>query len=443
MKQVTIIFLFITTLICADWGQIKDNTMPFVALPEEYSTPYKQPLSVLGWEDGIQISRDGLNLYCIYIPVDWLSWKFAGLPPDTFSLYRRGPDLGMDLVTNPNGSSEWLHGDILYSNRNSVLDSFSTWELSGISSPVWTEGALNPLYLNDRFMNTYYFTSNNNPPNYSVDIWSVSNSSINPFGPGLPLSASINSDYNEDNPHLEQLSASQRVLLFDSDDRPGVGNNDIWWSISEDNGVSWTLPENLTSINTNHRELQPHLYKDGTEQWYLYYTGTMVDGSLGIFRARQSIPDDWNSWVEKVLVIGIGNAAGVGEPTVTSNGDISFVVIYEDTNGTSTDRYDADAWFLPKNETIQIEKKSILPDIFDLVDITPNPFDFAIDINITGPDYPIKMEIFNLRGKKIKEFNNIRNRSITWNAKDMAVGLYMVSVTFEGRRIDKKVFLFK
>ena len=48
----------------------------------EYDTPYRQPLSTMGWEDGIYISRDGNNLYCIYAPGDLLSWTLNSADPD-------------------------------------------------------------------------------------------------------------------------------------------------------------------------------------------------------------------------------------------------------------------------------------------------------------------------------------------------------------------------
>ena len=41
---------------------------------------------------------------------------------------------------------------------------------------------------------------------------------------------------------------------------------------------------------------------------------------------------------------------GVGEPTLTSNGDISFVVIYARPNPTAFDNFDADVWYLPKKQ---------------------------------------------------------------------------------------------
>ncbi len=63
------------------------------------------------------------------------------------------------------------------------------------------------------------------------------------------------------------------------------------------------------------------------------------------FRLKQQIPGDWNSWGSRQLVVTAGNTAGVGEPTLTDNGDLSFVV-YDNSDGGNYDRYDADPWFM-------------------------------------------------------------------------------------------------
>ena len=97
-------------------------------------------------------------------------------------------------------------------------------------------------------------------------------------------------------------------------------------------------------------EHQPHLYQDGSGTWSLYYSAEQSDDRLAIYRVRQSIAGNWDSWTGKELVVGPGNTAGVGEPTLTSKGDISFVVIYENPQGTKTDRFDGDPWFLPKKK---------------------------------------------------------------------------------------------
>lgn len=331
------------------WKDVKSKAMPYNALPAEFDAPYQQELSVLGWEDGIHISRDGLYLYCIYAPADLLSFLLNRGSPNNFAEYKRGPDFGMDTVSNPIGASSWLHGDILYAHRDSVSEPFKKWQLSRMARNVFTEGAPNPLFRNSSSVEIMAYTSNENPT-YNTNIRFIHNTKPNPEGVGKPLPAPVNTGYNEDNPHLERIDASTLILLFDSDNRPGSGRHDLWYALSNDNGKTWSHPRGISSVNTKKMEHQPHLYQDGSGTWFLYYSTEQPDGRLAIYRVRQSIAGDWDSWTGKELVVGAGNTAGVGEPTLTSKGDISFVVVYENPHGTRTDRLDADPWFLPKKE---------------------------------------------------------------------------------------------
>jgi hypothetical protein len=331
-----------------EWAVIKQNASPYVALPGEFNTPVIQPLSTMGWEDGIHISRDGLDLYCTYAPGDLFSWTLNSGDPTKFGPYRRGPLFGMDLVTNPVGTSSWIHSDILYAHRNYVTERFSSWVRTGISKPVFSEGAPFPLDKSGSVLGKFIYTCNNKPPGYDVDIWSVDNTGLNPSGTGTPLPNFPHTTQTEDNPHLERIDANTLVLMFDSDNYiGGKGSNDIWYSISADNGASWSVPANVSSINTSGKEHQPHLYKNSGGEWYLYYSAYHSDGKLGIFRAKQQSAGNWDSWGPGELVIGAGNTEGVGEPTLTGNGDISFVVIYKKT-GNPYDMYDADPWFMQK-----------------------------------------------------------------------------------------------
>ena len=84
---------------CQNWTLIKDSTLPTIELPLEYEVIYKQPLSGLGWEDGLHISNDGLKLYCTYVPIDLLSFSLNGALPNNYSNYLRGaPTYGMDFI---------------------------------------------------------------------------------------------------------------------------------------------------------------------------------------------------------------------------------------------------------------------------------------------------------------------------------------------------------
>lgn len=334
------------------WDRIRAAAAPEIALVSEFGPPRIQACASDGWEDGIAISRDGLHLFAIYSPADLLGFTLAGADQNHAADFRRGPTLGMDLTTNPLSLPMWLHGDIIHATRTSVDKPFAHWRLSAMARPFTSEGA--PLALDPEAdgWGMFVYTTNENAP-YTTDVVLIRHAATDPAGnggllAGTLLPAPVNTTANEDNPHLERLSATDLVLFFDSDDRPGgVGMHDIWYTTSGDDGVTWTAPALATTIDTAGKEHQPHLYQAGNGTWWLYFTSNQR-GKDEIWRSAQGTPGNWDSWGTPELVVGAGNTAGVGEPTLTSAGDLSFVVVYEDTvHGTATDRFDADPWFAP------------------------------------------------------------------------------------------------
>lgn len=373
----------------------------------EFNAVSPLPLATLGWEDGLHISPDGLHLYCTYVPIDFLSFLLNGDLPNAFSndYLRSAPDFGMDLSTNPIGASEWLHSDILYAHRNSVNEDFTSWTLSNMARAFYSEGAPTPTFSSTTEIEYMLFTSNDSE-NSNTDIWFIQNTTVNPSGIGTALPAPIKTLYNEDNPHLVRLDENKLVLFFDSDNLPGgEGDHDIWFSESADNGITWSTPLNVSTINTSDKEHQPFLYKDKTtNKWYLYYAAVHTDGKLAIFRAEQDLANQWNSWKTPTLVLSAGNSAGIGEPTLTENGDLFFVVIYEDPMQNSIyNHFDSDPWVLKKKNpltTINNFNKTEMYAVF------PNPAEDQLTINFKSLGRRT-LKIYTINGQLV--FDGIKN----------------------------------
>ena len=341
------------------WAAIRAAAAPQVALPTEFAAPAPQQVANDAWEDGIFISRDGLHLFAVYAPADLLSFVLAGADQAHSGDYLRGPTLGMDLTTIPAGlpnpqPTTWIHANIVHATRTSVTAPFSAWHLVPMSRAVWSEGAPVAQGPAAGTWDLFVYTSNEHAPDYKAHIALIHGAATDPAALGSLLPAPVTTNTSEDNPHLERLSATSLVLFFDSDDRPGAtGQHDLWYTTSIDNGAAWTTPLPVTALNTAGEEEQPHLYRDASNSWWLYFTATNpADGKLGIYRTKQVTADDWNSWGAKELVLGAGNTEGVGEPTLTSNGDLSFVVVTKDPSGPATNRFDADPWFMAKKSTV-------------------------------------------------------------------------------------------
>lgn len=333
------------------WAAVKNSQIPKNEMPGLYGAPQPQANATLVWEDGVYMTRDGLTLYADYYPADALTAIINGDIPLKTYLYRRGPDIGQDF-SNPIGQDfPWIHGDVAYATRDSVSQPFSAWKLTGLKGKFYNHGApqgiLNP---RDPSKFDYFVYTYDNPANTKIMMLRDTDRSLRGEGKKLPDNVS-DPRYHEDNPHIERYDVRdprKLVLFFDSNDWPnGKGSHDIWYTLSDDGGDSWRDPQPI-SLNTEIQEHQPHLYFDGAI-WWLYYSATNpADQKLGIYRARQAEPNNWGNWVNKELVVSAGDTAGVGEPTLTARGDLSFEAVIHNPQGTDTDRLDCDPWFMPR-----------------------------------------------------------------------------------------------
>jgi hypothetical protein len=320
----------------------------------------------------------------------------------------------------------------LISQRVNSATSFPSWQLSNLGNPIWSEGA--PQINSNTTADLFVYASNNVPPSYKTDIILLQNVGLNPSTQGNPLPSNVN-DVNsrEDNPHIERIDAQNLVLFFDSDDKPGgVGLLDIWYTTSSDNGINWVNPIQVSSLNTTDEEQQPHLYNDGTD-WYIYYTGTnTTTGKTEIYRAKQNTIGNWDSWTNIESIIGVGNAFAVGEPTLTEYGDISFVVIYEDPiDGTSTDKYDADPWLLPKiGSPLSLSELGFENSV---IKTFPNPatntITFETPLNFNN------VSIYNSLGILIKTVNLMESKTI--NIESLKSGIYFLKLGSQNKYFGK------
>ena len=340
------------------WDAIKSNTKIDIALSDEYSSAHALSIANLGWEDGLQISRDGLHLYATYMPADLLSFTLNSNKVEELYKYQRSDSYDMDFSVNPTGQTyKWFHSDIIYSSREALDKEFTPWKTSNMKRAVFSEGGVSTVFSDKDNIEMMAYTSNEFYES-ATNIHIIKNTSANPSGEGQLLSPidtlpcdnnslkEVNTNCIEDNPHLEKLSSDNWVLFFDSENRPGAeGSHDLWYSTSTDNASTWSIAKPVSSINTSSKEHQPHLYNDGTS-WWLYYSAYDSDAKLAIFRAKQEIEDDWDSWGTVELVLSAGNSAGIGEPTLSDNGDLYFIVITKNETENTFDQYDADPWVL-------------------------------------------------------------------------------------------------
>ncbi len=362
IKKINLIFLtfiFAVALLSSckknqeiNWSGVKANISIYNNIPSEFENPEPLMLNSIAWEDGVFITRDGLDLYCIYIPADLISFATSGANQKKANLYVRGNPLDMDITTNPNNTKNWIHGDIYHSERSSLTDNFTIWEPVNIAIPVFNEGAPQGITLVNNDFNFFVYMKQNETDPFDNNIWFQKNVSRNLNSNGTIFPPEINSIYNEDNPHIERLSNGSLIIFFERENHPqNLSPFNIWYSISTNNGATWVEAKNLLSINTfgdvYSEHIQPHLYFDSIiNNWYLYFTTTAPDGKPGIYRSLKG--NSWDDWHIPELVLSSGNTIGIGEPTLSDNGDLYFVAVIENPNGTKYNKYDCDAWVIYK-----------------------------------------------------------------------------------------------
>lgn len=390
-----------TAIAQPDWSAIKSNAT-FIVPDTNYFTPTIQPINVGGWEDGLFITRDGKHLFSTYLPIDAFSWLGDLFPCINFAPYYRPPLLNIDTVTNPFGCPNFMHSDIILASRSDKSLPFNPWTNSNLATSATMEGGAHGLLLNPDTFDVFVYTVDNGLP-WGMEIMLMKNVPINPNTSSAV--AIVSSAGAEDNPHIERIDATTLLLIFDRD-------RYIHYSLSNDNGTTWETPIEVTNVLNDQApfDVQPHLWNDGTD-WWVYFCANNTNNSRCIYKSKQLIANDWNSWGPRQLVIessivsdGSGIIFGIGEPTLTQSGDLSFVAIYGDIDSTdSTDIFDCDPWILKRKDyPLSVSNNQPLPK--KLFHIYPNPADDILNISLLE-DLETRIQIFNIMGVFLKEIS--------------------------------------
>ncbi|UII18979.1 T9SS type A sorting domain-containing protein [Fulvivirga ligni] len=340
----TLFFLFVSSVLLAqpNWPAIKSNAL-FNVYDTNYYAPEIQPVNVGGWEDGLYMTRDGKHMFSTYLPIDLFSWVGDFDPCIDFDPYYRGPLLGIDTVTNPYGCGNYIHSDIIMSNRTDTSVPFTHWQPTNlIHSYTFDGGACGVLLNSDTF----------------------------------------------------------DVFIFTSD-------------LGEGNGVDLMFSRNV--------------------HWWMYFCANNAGGLHSIYKSRQMIPGDWDSWGAKELVIEpadlIGTDGfiyGVGEPTLTEWGDISFVAIYGNhLLADTTDVFDCDPWIL-KRKTPVITSVNYLNTEKQDIAIYPNPVETILNIEIPDDLVGGEIHIYDMLGNQTGAYLKCTNIKMKVDVMDLPHGTYFL-----------------
>lgn len=116
------------------------------------------------------------------------------------------------------------------------------------------------------------------------DLWISDRPSIDAsWSPPRNLGAPINSEKNESR---SSLSADGSTLVFSSEDRPGKGSSDLWFSTRSAKDAPWAAPVNF-EFNTSDWEAGPSLSADGLSLYFDKGNGLAVSH-------KKSLDDAWS-----------------------------------------------------------------------------------------------------------------------------------------------------
>lgn len=253
------------------------------------------------------------------------------------------------------------------------------------------------------------------------DISMINNTNANPenIASAVLLPEPINSAAGEfivDNPVLRRINNSDTLLLV-YEKYVDASLRDFMYAFSYNDGETWETPVTMTSINnaTGHIE-HPQLHTDGSGT-YLYYSR-----NFDIYRMKQSIPNNWDSWTNEQLLISKGNALAIGEPSIAINGDIAFVLAYHNIEHPE-DEFDIDPWYVRNiNGPNSIPMENTLQNAA----IFPNPANSIFQIgNLTQTG--ISVSVVNMVGQELIQINNY-NSTASISVSALPIGIYSVII---------------
>jgi len=432
------------------WDSIKANYQPIIGFPSEYETPYIQNHANGGWEDGIYISRNGLHMYTFYSPVDIITYAgdidtSQACEYPVIAPYWRGPMIGVDTATTIGPCTHWLHSDVVHASRTDGSSSFSPWTPTDINDQLYYEGAPQVIAKSNDSLDAFLYTRTTSG---YVDIYIMRDITYNPTDIGKIIDTiNIKSPSGaEDNPHMEKINDSTYVLFFD-DTYNGNTNMEIYFSMSTDGGNTWQPAQQVTSLSSTAEDIMPHLWYDGTDWWIYYATSDpgITDGRLHIVRRKQTNQGDWLNWGSPQVVInpgsisgGFGEVLGVGEPTLTQWGDISFSVIYGNSSSMdTTDLWDSDPWFLPrKGSALSIESKEVSHTVeFYLY---PNPANQSVTINTSIRKGLV--QVISITGQVVQT-EQLNNGNTVISTTKLPSGMYIIQIDGESEMTRKKLIV--
>ncbi|MEJ5245211.1 MAG: OmpA family protein [Bacteroidota bacterium] len=297
----------ITTVNYKDYYQI--DAIGICDCEYDYFPKINQPENV-SYEEKINLGENVNSKYAELGPV---------ITPDGTTLY-------FTRDQHPDNTGENKDQDIWYSSSDSLGNFSPAQNMNAPINNEWNNFAIgisqdgNVLYLGNVY-NTDGTQSKG-----------LSRSFLTDSGWSFPQKIEIEDYYNLGRFSSFSFSTNGKVLIMSVERRDGYGENDLYVSFLQENGV-WSKPLNLGSdINTAASEDTPFLAADGATL-YFSSSGHLGYGSNDMFVARR-LDDSWQRWTEPMnLGKPINSRGWDGYYSLPASGEFAYFVSNENSIG--------------------------------------------------------------------------------------------------------------
>lgn len=297
----------ITTVNYKDYYQI--DAIGICDCEYEYTPKINQPENV-SYEEKINLGENVNSKYTELGPV---------ITPDGTTLY-------FTRDQHPDNIGENKDQDIWYSTTDSLGNFLPAQNMNAPINNEWNNFVIgisqdgNILYIGNVY-NTDGTQSKG-----------LSRSFLTDSGWSFPQKIEIEDYYNLARFSSFSFSTNGKVLIMSVDRREGYGENDLYVSFLEENGV-WSKPLNLgPDINTAAPEGTPFLAADGATL-YFSSSGHLGYGSNDMFVSRR-LDDSWQRWSEPMnLGKPINSRGWDGYYSLPASGEYAYFVSDENSIG--------------------------------------------------------------------------------------------------------------
>ena len=231
---------------------------------------------------------------------------------------------------------------------------------------------------------------------------------------------------------------------------PGQG----YWVFSENSNADWSYDcSSLPIENLLHRSIVTTLndYIQSTEQAFYFFKdieGVDIGNVIRAYHGDAMIGSrEWNGPYTDIPVMGKDFQQETRD-YATLNSTIRFTI---EKDGNGEINLDGEFPLWSNNGIFIIEGANIAPELpenYSINKIYPNPFNPSTTISYSLPEVSwVNISIYDIKGVKVDQLidknMDAGYHSIVWDSKNQASGVYIVQVSANGFRDNKKVMLMK